>query len=146
MFATGVVTSIFDYEADHQIRQAYCEKRFNPFSTTDEACAYNGRHRYLVFVLGRYFLVRGRKELAFLKWNQIHFCEAHEDRKQVQYVELRNEWDKSHQLKLTNTTAHDPKGIHPRIYPDPTDDLCPYKFLKFYRTNARTFFLPEDDQ
>ncbi len=76
-----------------------------------------------IIILGRYFLVRGRQELAFLKWKQIHFCETHKDGKAVKYVELRHEWDKSHQVKLNNTTARDPKDTHARIYPDATDDL-----------------------
>jgi hypothetical protein len=133
-FATGVNTSTFDYEADYKIREAYRDNKFDPFSMSDEGCAYDDRCRYLVFILGRYFLLRGRKELAFLKWKQIHFCEAHEEGKAVKYIELRHEWDKSHQLKLTNTTARDPKDTHARIYPDDTDDLCPYKYLTFYKT------------
>ncbi len=55
------------------------------------------------------------------------FCEVHKDGKAVK------EWDKSHQLKLANTTARDPKDTLARIYPDDTDDLRPYKYLKFYK-------------
>jgi hypothetical protein len=133
-YATGVRTSTFDFEADYKIREAYRSKRFDPLSESNKTSAYDDRHRYLVFVLGRYFLLRGRKELAFLMWKQLHFCEAHEEGKLVQYVELRHDWDKSHQIRLTNPTACDPNAIHPRIYPDETDELCPYKFLKFYRS------------
>jgi hypothetical protein len=132
-FATGVLTSTFDYEADSKIRNAY-PKTFDPFSTSDGTKGYLDRMRYLVFVLGRYFFVRGRKEVAFMKWSQLKFGETHEAGNILKYIELRNDWDKSHQLKLTNPTARGEHGIHPRIYPNENDPLCPYKFLEFYRT------------
>jgi hypothetical protein len=132
-FATGILTSTFDYDADRKIREAY-PKDFDPFSTSDGTKAFLDRIRYLVFVLGRYFFVRGRKEVAFMKWSQLKFGETHEEGKVVKYIELRHEWDKSHSLKLTNPTARGEHDIHPRITPNEHDPLCPYKFLEFYRT------------
>ncbi len=64
MFATGV--QAFDFDADKKIREAYQGKnKFNPFSTEETKKAFEDRLRYLVFVFGRYFMLRGRKEIAF---------------------------------------------------------------------------------
>lgn len=134
-FASGIGTSSFDYEADKKIRDAYLDEKnsFNPFSTSDGMSAYDDRRRYLIFVLGRYFLLRGRKELAYLKWKQINFCEANENGKQVKYVEVRIQWDKGNQLRLNSTTPRCNTDLPPRMYPNENDPLCPYKFLLFFR-------------
>jgi hypothetical protein len=133
-FATGVGTSTFDYEADRKIRDAYLNKSFDPFAADESTKAYDDRKRYLVFVLGRYFFLRGRKELAFLKWNQINFCEETVNGNAMQYIEVRHKWDKSHQLKLTNPAPRDENSVWPRVRPNSNDPLCPYKFITFYRS------------
>jgi hypothetical protein len=133
-FASGIGTSTFDYEADKKIRDAYKDTDFDPLSNSDSPKAYDDRRRYLIFVLGRYFLIRGRKELTYLKWSQVNFCEATENKVPVKYVEIKIEWDKSNQLKLNNTTPRHMTDLPPRIYPNPNDPLCPYKFLLFFRS------------
>ncbi len=133
-YATGVGTSTFDYEADRKIRDAYKGGKWDPFSTSDGNSAYDHRKQYLVFVLGRYWLLRGRKELSSLKWSQIKFCEVHENGKLVKYIEIVQTFDKGNPLKLSNTTPRNLQDCAPRIYPNPKDPLCPYKFLTFYRS------------
>ncbi len=115
-------------------RDAYLKKTINPFADDDTTKAYDDRKNYLIFVLGRYFFLRGRKELAFLKWNQNNFCEETVNGKAVPYIEVRHKWDKSHQLKLTNPAPRDENSVLPRVKPNPNNALCPYKFLTFYRS------------
>lgn len=89
---------------------------------------------YGVFVFGRYFLLRGRKEVAFLRWDQVKFCTATENGKLVEYVEVVQHFDKSRQLDLNNTTASSTTDLPPRMYPNNNDPLCPVKWLKFFRS------------
>ncbi len=144
-YATRVGTSTFDYEVDRKIRDKYNEGNWDPFSTSDGSTAYDHRHQYLVFVLGRYWLLRGRKELSSLKWSQIKFCEVYENNKLKKYIEIFHTFDKGNQLKLSNTTPRNLEDGTPRMYPNPNDPLSPYKFLTFYRsictpTQVRVFF------
>ena len=88
----------------------------------------------LYLLLGRYWLLRGRKEVAFLKWSQVKMCTGAENGEPVEYIEIVQHFDKSCQLNITNTTARSLTDIPPRMYPNPNDPLCPVKFLKFFRT------------
>jgi len=108
-FATGVCTSEPDLKADWKIRKKYEDKAFNPFSSSDGLQAFNDRLCYGAFVLGRYFLLRGKKEVAFLKWSQVKFVSATENGIPVEYIEVVQHFDKSCQLDLTNTTARSVK-------------------------------------
>jgi hypothetical protein len=56
-FGTGVRTSDPVLEADQKIREAFDAGKFDPFSTSDGNAAYEHWLWYLVFVLGRYWLV-----------------------------------------------------------------------------------------
>jgi len=82
-FGTGVRTSDPDLEADRKIREVFDAGKFDPFSTSDGPAAYEHRLWYIVFVLGRYWLVRGRKEVAFLRWSQEKFRTATENHKRL---------------------------------------------------------------
>jgi hypothetical protein len=105
-FGTGIGTAQINYDADQKNRSAFADSKFNPFSTSDGKSAYLDRFRYLIFVLGRYVMLRGRKEVASLKWKQVKFCETHIENGVVEkYVEIVLDWDKGNPLKLTNTKA-----------------------------------------
>jgi hypothetical protein len=132
--ATGIGTSTFDYEADRKIREKYKEGKWDPFSNSNGSSACDHRKQYLVFVLGRSWLLCGRKELSSLKWSQIKFCEVYEDKKLTKYIEIFHTFDKGNKLSLKNTTPRNLEDCAPRVYPNPSDPLCPYKFLAFYRT------------
>jgi hypothetical protein len=55
-FASGVGTSTFDIEADGKLRSQFKAGTFNPFSTAATTEAYDGRLKYMIYCLGRYFL------------------------------------------------------------------------------------------
>jgi hypothetical protein len=55
-FASGIGTSTFDDDADKKLRDLFSAGKFNPFSTDTTTEAYEDRKRYMVYVLGRYFL------------------------------------------------------------------------------------------
>jgi hypothetical protein len=133
-FGTGVRTSLPDLEADRKICLKYDQGLFDPFSTSDRTLPYEHRKWYCIFVLRRYWLLRGRKEVAFLKWSQVKMCTGAENGEPVEYIEIVQHFDKSCQLNITNTTARSLTNIPPRMYPNPNDPLCPVKFLKFFRT------------
>ena len=133
-FGTGVRTSDPDLEADRKIREAFDAGKFDPFSTSDGPAAYEHRLWYIVFVLGRYWLVRGRKEIAFLRWSQVKFCTATENHEQVEFIKIIHHFDKGNKLSIQNTTARSKKELPPRLYPNENDPLCPVKFMKFFRT------------
>ncbi len=84
-FATGVQTATFDFDADQKIHIAYRDMDFDPFSTAKGNKAFENRLQYLVFVFGRYFMLRGRKEITFLLWEQVQFCESFDSNKNVEY-------------------------------------------------------------
>ena len=69
-----------------------------------------------------------------MKWSQIKFCEVYEDKKLTKYIEIFHTFDKGNQLSLKNTTPRNLEDCAPRVYPNPSDPLCPYKFLTFYRS------------
>ncbi len=133
-FATGICTSSPDLDADWKIREKYKAKEFNPFSTSDGTTAYQDHLHYAVFILGRSWLLRGRKEIVFLLWNQIKFLSTVDNGKVIQFVEVVQHFDKGHPLNLKNTTARSVDDIAPRIYPNNKDPLCPVKFLTFFRS------------
>jgi len=133
-FGTGIGTSEPDLEADRKIREKYDEGLFDPFTTSDGPAAYQQRLWYTVFILGRYWLLRGRKEVAFLNWSQVKFCTATENNEPVEYIEVVHHFDKGNKLSITNTTARSKNGVPPRLYPNHNDPLCPVKYMKFFRS------------
>jgi len=133
-FASGVGTATFDMNADFKIREHFRAGKFNPFSKELTEDAYNDRLKYAIYVLGRYFLCRGRNEIAFCNWEQVRFHETVVNGEKEEYVELIHKWDKTHQMNLNNTTSRDVNSrIAPRIYENANDELCPHRFLKFLR-------------
>ncbi len=96
--------------------------------------AYNDRLKYAIWCSGHYFLCCGRKEIAFCKWGQVRFCELLADGVKKEYVEVNHLWDKSHQCKFKNTKPRDKYEACPRIYANDNDELCPYRFMKFFRS------------
>jgi hypothetical protein len=133
-FGTGVRTSLPDLEADRKIHLKYDKGLFDPFSISNGTLPYEHRKWYCIFVLGRYWLLRGRKEVVFLKWSQVKMCSGTENGEPVEYIEIVQQFNKSCQLNITNTTVRSLTDIPPRMYPNPNDPLCPVKFLKFIRT------------
>jgi len=135
-FADGVLTSTFDYAADAKLRAAYEDPNnsFNPFSTGIDEDSYEDRKQFLIFILGRYWLLRGKQEVAYLTWSKIKFCKTIENGVETEYVEIKHDFDKSHEISIQNTVPRHETENSARIYPNPNDPLCPYKFLKFYRT------------
>jgi hypothetical protein len=131
-FAEGVKTATFDMDADLKIHQKFQDGKFNPFSLELTEEAYDDRLKYAIWVLGRYFLLRGKNEIAFCTWAQVKFHELTVDGVTEKYVELCHSYDKTHQLKITNTTPRD--SIPPRIYANEKDELCPHKFLTFFQS------------
>jgi hypothetical protein len=133
-FASGVGTSTIDYEADRKIREKYNKKEFDPFSINDGTLAFHDRMCYMVFVLGRYWLLRGRSEVAQLKWENLKFVEKYDNGKFVGYIELDLPWHKGNKLSLKNPNARKLTDVSPRIHPNENDPLCPHKFVTFYRS------------
>jgi hypothetical protein len=85
-------------------------------------------------VLGRYFLCRGRSEIAFCCWDQVKFHETTVNGEKEEFVEVVHKWDKTHKMSLQNPTSRDVTSqVSPRIYANANDDLCPHRFLKFLR-------------
>jgi hypothetical protein len=114
-FASGVGTATFDWDGDLKIRECYREGKFNPFSLEISKQAYNDRLKYAIWCLGRYFLCRGRKEIAFCMWGQVRFCELSADGVTEEYVEVNHLWDKSHQCKFKNTKPRDKHEATPPV-------------------------------
>jgi hypothetical protein len=133
-FATGVGTSSFDMDADLKIRQLYQDKKFDPFSTATTDAAFRDRLKYAIFVLGRYFLLRGRTEIAYCSWSQVKFQELFVNGDKEEFVEISHKWDKSHKCTLSNTKPRDATDVCPRIYANANDDLCPHRFLLFLKS------------
>ncbi len=133
-FASGVGTSTFDGDADKKLRDRFAEGTFNPFSTKTTTEAYDDRKKYMIYVLGRFFLRRGKTEIAFTYWNQVKFKSVECDGVRQEYVEVSHKWDKTHKCKLSNTRPRDATQTMPRIYSNENDVLCPYRFFKFFRS------------
>jgi hypothetical protein len=131
-FASGVGTSTIDYHADQKIREKYEKKLFDPFSTSDGSIAFHDRLCYMVFVLGRYWLLRGRTEVALLTWDKVKFIERYEGGRFTGYIELDLPWHKGKQLRLKNPNARKNSDIAPRIHPNDNYPLCPHKFVTFF--------------
>jgi len=132
-FASGVKTSTFDMDADYKIREFYREGKFNPLSKDITETAFDDRMKYTVFVLGRYFLMRGKNEIAFCQWDQIKFHSDIVNGTAEEFVEVLHHWDKTNKCKLKSTKPRDLTKVAPRIYANPNDELCPYNCLKFLR-------------
>ena len=132
-FASGVNTSTCDMNADFKLRYQYHNGTFNPFTEAITKEAFDDRLKYAVYCLGRYFLCRGRKEIAFCHWKQIKFCEAMVDGEKESYVEVNHAWDKSNKCKFKNTKPRSKKEMAPRIYENKKDELCPYRFMELLR-------------
>ncbi len=96
--------------------------------------AYQDRLWYAVFIFGRYFLLRGRKEVTFLLWDQVRFLTTAEDDKQVELVKVIQNFYNGGPINLNNTTAWCVKEITPHVYPNENDPFCPIKFLKFFKS------------
>jgi hypothetical protein len=133
-FASGVGTSTFDGDADKKLRERFAEGTFNPFSTKTTTEAYEDRKKYMIYVLGRFFLLRGKTEIAFTYWNQVKFKSVECDGVRQEYVKVSHKWDKTHKCKLSKTRPRDATQTMPRIYSNENDVLCPYRFFKFFRT------------
>jgi hypothetical protein len=132
-FATGVGISTFDENADLKIRNQYREGKFNPMTSEVTEKAYDDRLKYMIFVLGRYFLCRGRTEIAFSLWRNVKLVEVVvDDGTKDEYVEYHHNWNKSHKCKLKNTTKR--SSVPPRVYANVNDELCPYKSVKLMRS------------
>jgi hypothetical protein len=132
-FATGVQTSTCDMNADFKLRERYRNGTFNPFSEDITKEAFDDRLKYAVYCLGRYFLCRGRSEIAFCDWKQIKFCESMVNNEKECYVEVNHAWDKSNKCKFKNTKPRSKKEMTPRIYENKKDELCPYRFMSVWR-------------
>jgi len=133
-FASGTGTATFDMNADYKIREHFRSGKFNPFSTALTEEAYKDRLKYAIYVLGRYFLCRGRSEIAFCCWDQVKFHETIVNGEKEEFVEVVHKWDKTHKMSLQNPTSRDVTSqVSPRIYANGKDDLCPHRFLKFLR-------------
>jgi hypothetical protein len=64
-FATGIGTATFDSDSDMKLRDKFRDGTFNPFSTEISDEAFTDRLKYVIYVLGRYFLLHGRNEIAY---------------------------------------------------------------------------------
>jgi hypothetical protein len=133
-FASGIGTLTFDGDADKKLREMYKQGTFDPFSTKTTTDAYKDRKKYMVYVLGCFFLRRGKNEIAFTYWNQVKFKDTECDGARLEYVEVSHKWDKTHKCKLSNTCPRDATQSMPRIYANEKDVLCPYQFMKFFRS------------
>jgi hypothetical protein len=125
-FASGIGTSTFDGDADKKLRDMYKQGTFDPFSSKTTTEAYEDRKKYMVYVLGRYFLRRGKHEIAFTYWNQVKFKVTECEGERLEYVEVSHQWDKTHKCKLSNTRPRDATQSMPRIYSNANDVLCPH--------------------
>jgi hypothetical protein len=130
-FATGVGTSTIDYAADHKIREKYAKKEFDPFSKGACPIAFHDHLCYMVFALGRYWLLRGRSELAQLTWDKAKIVEMYDNCVDSGYIELALDWHKGNQLNLKNMNAKKLTDISPCIYLNDNDPLCPHRLLPF---------------
>ena len=72
-FASGIGTSTFDGDADKKLWEMYKQGTFDPLSSKTTTEAYEDRKKYMVYVLGRFYLQRGKNEIAFTFWNQVKF-------------------------------------------------------------------------
>ncbi len=102
-FATGIGTASFDMDSDLKIREKYRDGTFNPLSTAVMDTAFSDRLKYGIFVLGRYFLLRGQNEIAYCRLDQVKFHESTVNGEKEQFVEISHKWDKSHKCNLKNT-------------------------------------------
>lgn len=133
-FATGIGTASFDMDSDLKLRDKYKDGTFNPFSTDVTDVAFSDRMKYAVFTLGRYFLLRGRNEIAYCHWSQVKFHETLVNGEKELYVEISHKWDKSRQCNLKNTKPRDATDVCPWIYANSNDPLCPHRFLSFFKS------------
>jgi hypothetical protein len=132
-FASEIGMSTFYEYADKKLREFYKEGKFNPLSTATTKEGYEDRKKYMIYILGRFFLQRGKNEIVFCYWNQVKFKASEVDRERSEYVKVSTKWDKSHKCKLGNTHPRDKTQEMPQVYQNEIDELCPYKFFKFFR-------------
>jgi hypothetical protein len=69
---------------------------------------------------------------SFFTWSKIKFCITLENGIKREYIEIKHDFDKSHDLSIEHTNPRHESEYSPRIYPNPNDPLCPYKYLSFY--------------
>ena len=135
-FGTGQYKARIDEMADEKVRDAFLDPNvdFNPYRPIQQATDMHHLINLLVFFTGRYFLLRGGKEISFLKWEQITFSEY--DRgmdKGKRYVQLQIHSDKVNFLSLRNHTVKKGK-LQFKLRESPDDPLCPYRLIKYYST------------
>jgi hypothetical protein len=73
-----------------KILDAYLNREFNPISTSDGNDVCDDLCRHLIFINRRYFLLRRRKESAYLIWSQVQVCgaQAQENGKAINLLRL----------------------------------------------------------
>ena len=135
-YGTGKKTSTFDWEGDAKIEIAYLDPKhpFNPWDTSDSSAGYDSRMWYLVFICGRYFLLRGEKEIAELNVDQFSWHKfTTGENAGKNYVQLNVPWDKTNRLSLKNTNVRALQKNYspPILIENPDDPLCQYTFVTF---------------
>ena len=117
----------FDENGDDKILKAYLDGKFRPRENPEHA------QWYMVYLLGRYFGLRGNQEIAKLQRKDVR-CGFHtsgpDNGKRYRGIGMPN--DKSNQLKLTNTRARSEAEYPNYLTANPEDPLCPVNFWDFY--------------
>ena len=72
-FGTFANRAKFDEEADVKLRLSHQKKLFDPFQYVENETIYKELVRVMVFIMGRYFLYRGRVEIAQITWKEVNF-------------------------------------------------------------------------
>jgi len=130
LFGTGCNQAHFDEEADEKIREAIRTGKLDPWNNPEHCqCV-------CVFIVGRYFGLRGMGEITHLRFELVgfgFFGPKHGSLNGLKFYVIRVPFDKTNKLSLCNVTTCPTAHQYIKVCGDPSDKvLDPVKFLDFY--------------
>ena len=120
----------FDYDGDNKIRTAIKNKVLNPFDNYEDLV------RTVVYICGRYFALRGRKEISLLKWADFSFEKyEHGPDKGKNCVQLIIENHTTYQkYKVGKSAVKNKNELTFKVRENPDDIIDPFKMIKLFRS------------
>ena len=128
-YGTNKKKAKFDDDGDNKIRNAIMEKKLNPLEN------YYDMVKIMVFICGRYFLLRGGKEIASLRWEQFKFgtYEKGPDAGKS-YVCLTLDTSKTYNKFKIDTVLKSKSELSYYVRDNPDDLVNPVEFIKTFRS------------
>ena len=135
-FGTGQYKASIDEQSDEKVWESFINPKvdFKPYRPIHKSSNITDLLNLLIFFSGRYFFLRGGKEISFLMWEQISF-DTYKRGLDVgkRFVQLAIHSDKVNFLSLKNHTINE-GNLQFKLRKCPKDPLCPYRIISYYRS------------